>query len=45
MEAKALIHTEEFVALAKYIEAMKKKGPTPQMQKFAELYKAQMQKV
>ena len=45
MEAKALIHTEEFVALGKYVQAMQKKGPTPQMQKFAELYKAQMQKV
>ena len=44
-EAKALVQTKEFMALAKYIEAMKKKGPTPQMQKFAELYKAQMQKV
>jgi len=24
----ALVHTEEFVALAKYVEAMKKKPPT-----------------
>jgi hypothetical protein len=23
------VHTHEFVALAKYVEAMKKKGPTP----------------
>jgi len=45
MEAQALVHTQEFVALAKYIEAMKKAGPTPQMKKFAELYRAQMIKV
>ena len=41
----ALVHTEEFVALAKYVEMMKKMKPTPQMQKFAKLYQAQMQKV
>jgi len=41
----ALVHTEEFVALAKYVEAMKKKQPTEQMKKFAQLYQAQMQKV
>jgi len=41
----ALVHTPEFTALAKYVEAMKKKGPTPQMKKFAQLYEAQMQKV
>jgi hypothetical protein len=45
MEAQALVHTQEFVALAKYVEAMKKAGPTPQMKKFAELYHAQMVKV
>jgi len=36
----ALVHTEEFVALAKYVEMMKKMKPTPQMQKFAKLYQA-----
>jgi len=44
-EAQALTQTEEFVALAKYVQAMQKKGPTEQMKKFAQLYKAQMQKV
>merc|ERR1712178_137309 len=45
MEFQALVHTKEFVALAKYVEAMKKKGPTPQIKKFAEVYKAQVKKV
>ena len=34
-EVTALVHTKEFVALAKYVEALKKKGPTPQIKKFA----------
>merc|ERR1711907_208455 len=44
-EVTALVHTKEFVALAKYVEAMKKKGPTEQIKKFAEVYKVQMHKV
>ena len=31
--------------MAKYVEAMKKKGPTPQIKAFKEHYKAQMKKV
>merc|ERR1712023_194583 len=42
---EALVHSPEFVALAKYVEAMKKKGPTPQIKAFKEHYKAQIQKV
>lgn len=45
MEGEALVHTKEFVALAKYVEATKKAGPTPQIKKFAEIYMAQKMKV
>jgi len=39
------VHTPEFVALAKFIEAMKKKGPSDQMLKVKEVYTAQLHKV
>ena len=42
---EAIAKTPEVADLAKYVEALKKKGPTPQMKKFAELYEAQMRKV
>ena len=44
-EFEALAHTEEFTSLAKYVEAMKKKGPTPQIKAFKAKYMAQMHKV
>jgi hypothetical protein len=44
-EGKALVHTKEFVALAKFVEAMKKKGPTEQMKKVKMAYMAQIHKV
>merc|ERR1719502_1849219 len=44
-EGEALVHTKEFVALAKYVEAVKKAGPTPQMKMFKEKYMEQKMKV
>jgi hypothetical protein len=44
-EGEALVHTKEFVALAKLVEAIKKKGPTEQMKKVKAAYMAQAQKV
>jgi len=44
-EVKALVHTDEFAAIAKYIEAMKKNGPTPQIKAFAQKYKAAVHKL
>jgi hypothetical protein len=45
VDLKAIAHTPEFVKLAKFVELMKKKGPTPQIKAFAQKYQAQMQKV
>jgi len=44
-EVKALVHTKEFVALAKFVEALKKKGPTQQMKEVKMAYMAQLKKV
>ena len=44
-EVKALVHTKEFVALAEFVEAMKKKGPSPQIKAFKAKYVQQMHKV
>merc|ERR1712070_774372 len=44
-EGKALVHTKEFVALAKFVEALKKKGPTEQMKKVKMAYIGQIHKV
>merc|ERR1711935_621647 len=44
-EGEALVHTKEFVALAKLVEAIKKKGPTEQMKKVKAVYMAQKHKV
>jgi len=45
MEGEALVHTKEFVALAKLVEAIKKAGPTEQMKKVKAAYMAQVQKL
>ena len=37
--------TAEFHSLINYVEAVKKRGPTPQIKKFKQLYMAQMHKV
>ena len=37
-EVEALVHTKEFVSLAKFLEAMKKKGPSPQIKAFKAKY-------
>lgn len=37
-EAQALVHTQEFVAIAKYMDQLKRQGPTPQIRKFAQIY-------
>ena len=42
---KTLVETEEFVKLAKYVEAVHKKGPTPQIKAFKAKYVQQMHKV
>lgn len=44
-EVKALVHTDEFVAVAKYIEVMKKNGPTPKIKAFSQKYKAELEKL
>jgi hypothetical protein len=44
-EAKALVHTKEFMALAKFAEAMKKKGPSAEIKAFAHKYKQEVQKL
>ena len=44
-EFGALVQTQEFVTLAKYIDTLKKQGPTPQMKAFAHLYKKQLHKL
>jgi len=35
---EGLVKTDEFVALAKYVEAVHKKGPTPQIKAFKAKY-------
>jgi hypothetical protein len=44
-EVEALVHTKEFVSLVKFVEALKKKGPTEQIKKVKAVYLAQMHKV
>merc|ERR1712054_328968 len=44
-EVEALVHTKEFVELAKFVEAVKKAGPTAQMKEVKMHYMAQMHKV
>merc|ERR1711998_78872 len=44
-EVQALVHTKEFVALVKFVEALKKKGPTEQIKKVKAAYLAQLHKV
>merc|ERR1711879_214046 len=44
-EVETLVHTKEFVSLAKFLEAMKKKGPSPQMKKVKAAYMAQLHKL
>jgi len=45
MEVQALAKTHEVQAVGKFVEAMHKRGPTPQIKKFKQLYMAQMHKV
>lgn len=44
-QVDALVHTQEFLSLAKYVDALKKKNATYQIERFSKLYKAQMKKV
>ena len=45
MEAQAIAQTQEFKNLGMYMQQLEKQGPTAQMKKFAELYRAQKMKV
>jgi hypothetical protein len=44
-EVHAVANTKEFHALGHLIEAIHKRGPTPQIKKFKQIYMAQMHKV
>jgi len=44
-EVVALVHSKEFVELVKFVEALKKRGPTEQIKKVKAAYLAQMHKV
>jgi hypothetical protein len=44
-EAKALVHTREFVDFAKFVQEMKKRGPSKEMKKYAADLEARYKKV
>ena len=44
-EFQALVQTKEFVNIAKYMDTLKKQGPTPQIRAFAHAYKKQLHKL
>ena len=44
-EFQALAQTNEFGALAQYMQHLQQTGPTPQIKKFAQIYKQQVHKL